>query len=175
MHSLQSPHLLTEPRSCLRQRDLAQRLLQVTVVYKFGGSSVADAARMREVAEIICSFPEHLPCVVMSAMGKTTNLLLEAGHQSIEKGTESIPSLKPLRQIKELHRDTCGSLDLHQDDVSAMERLLTELQQLLTGLSIMQVRATMRRPDWPICACCCCCCCKRSDWNIRHCTAHGTT
>ena len=33
----------------------------MTVVYKFGGSSVADAARMREVAEIICSFPEHLP------------------------------------------------------------------------------------------------------------------
>lgn len=118
-----------------------QRGLQVSVVYKFGGSSVADAARMREVAEIICSFPEHLPCVVMSAMGKTTNLLLEAGQQSIAKGTESIPSLKPLRLIKELHRDTCGSLDLSQEDVSQVERLLTELQQLLTGLSIMQVRA----------------------------------
>lgn len=23
-----------------------------------------------EVADIICSFPEHLPCVVLSAMGK---------------------------------------------------------------------------------------------------------
>lgn len=43
---------------------------QVTVVMKFGGSSVANAQRMREVADIICSFPEHLPCIVLSAMGK---------------------------------------------------------------------------------------------------------
>ena len=37
---------------------------------KFGGSSVADADRMLEVASIVCSFPEHRPCVVLSAMGK---------------------------------------------------------------------------------------------------------
>jgi len=41
---------------------------------KFGGSSVADADRMREVAGIICSFPEQLPCVVLSAMGKVVSL-----------------------------------------------------------------------------------------------------
>lgn len=40
------------------------------MVYKFGGSSVRDAERMREVADIICSFPQYLPCVVLSAMGK---------------------------------------------------------------------------------------------------------
>ena len=45
-------------------------LLQVTVVMKFGGSSVADAERMAEVAHIVCSFPDHFPCVVLSAMGK---------------------------------------------------------------------------------------------------------
>lgn len=44
-----------------------------TVVYKFGGSSVADATRMREVADIVCSFPEHLPVIVLSAMGKVSN------------------------------------------------------------------------------------------------------
>jgi aspartate kinase len=47
--------------------------MQATIVYKFGGSSVANAERMQEVAEIICSFPEHLPCVVLSAMGKARN------------------------------------------------------------------------------------------------------
>lgn len=44
--------------------------MQVNVVYKFGGSSVRDPERMREVADIISSFPENLPCVVLSAMGK---------------------------------------------------------------------------------------------------------
>jgi aspartate kinase len=47
--------------------------VQVNVVYKFGGSSVRDAERMREVADIICSFPENLPCVVLSAMGKVSH------------------------------------------------------------------------------------------------------
>eukprot|EP00882_Tetradesmus_deserticola_P015957 GHRQ01017021.1.p1 GENE.GHRQ01017021.1~~GHRQ01017021.1.p1 ORF type:complete len:130 (+),score=25.98 GHRQ01017021.1:593-982(+) len=47
-----------------------QHLQQVNIVYKFGGSSVRDAERMREVADIICSFQENLPCVVLSAMGK---------------------------------------------------------------------------------------------------------
>ncbi len=37
---------------------------------QFGGSSVATAERMKEVADIICSFPHQLPCVVLSAMGK---------------------------------------------------------------------------------------------------------
>ena len=45
-------------------------LVQVTVVMKFGGSSVATAERMREVLDIIHTFPEQLPCVVLSAMGK---------------------------------------------------------------------------------------------------------
>lgn len=116
--------------------------VQITVVYKFGGSSVADAACMRQAAEIICAFPDQLPCVVMSAMGKTTNLLLEAGKHSIEKGTKNIPSLKALRQIKELHRDTCSLLALGSETVADVECLLTELQQLLTGMSIMQVYFT---------------------------------
>lgn len=49
---------------------------QLTCVMKFGGSSVASAERMREVSELICSFPEERPVVVLSAMGKTTNKLL---------------------------------------------------------------------------------------------------
>lgn len=47
-----------------------------TVAMKFGGSSVASAERMREVADLILSFPEETPVVVLSAMGKTTNNLL---------------------------------------------------------------------------------------------------
>lgn len=51
-------------------------MAQVNVVYKFGGSSVRDAERMREVADIICSFPQNLPIVVLSAMGKVGNWVL---------------------------------------------------------------------------------------------------
>ena len=113
--------------------------VQITTVYKFGGSSVADADRMREVAAIVCAFPDHLPAIVISAMGKTTNLLLAAGAQAIERGTEAIPTLKPLREIKELHRATCMELGCDTATVEMVEKLLTELRQLLTGIAIMQV------------------------------------
>lgn len=43
-------------------------------MYKFGGSSVRDGERMKEVADIICSFPDNLPIVVLSAMGKVGRL-----------------------------------------------------------------------------------------------------
>jgi aspartate kinase len=49
---------------------------QMTCVMKFGGSSVANAERMREVAELILGFPNERPVIVLSAMGKTTNKLL---------------------------------------------------------------------------------------------------
>lgn len=48
----------------------------LTCVMKFGGSSVANADRMKEVADLILSFPEERPIIVLSAMGKTTNNLL---------------------------------------------------------------------------------------------------
>ena len=49
-----------------------------TVVLKFGGSSVADADRMREVALIIKSYINrgYKAAAIVSAMGNTTNELL---------------------------------------------------------------------------------------------------
>ncbi len=48
-------------------------------VLKFGGSSVADAERMHEVARIVCKYRErgYKTAVIVSAMGNTTNRLLE--------------------------------------------------------------------------------------------------
>jgi Amino acid kinase family len=49
---------------------------QFSVVMKFGGSSLASAERIRHVADLILSYPEETPIIVLSAMGKTTNKLL---------------------------------------------------------------------------------------------------
>lgn len=58
---------------------------QLSIVMKFGGSSVGSADRMREVADLIFSFPEERPVIVLSAMGKTTsNLLLVLTLFSVE-------------------------------------------------------------------------------------------
>jgi aspartate kinase len=55
-----------------------ERKTRRTAVLKFGGSSVADAERMREVSLIIRGYIEkgYLLAVIVSAMGNTTNKLL---------------------------------------------------------------------------------------------------
>lgn len=70
---------------------------QLNMVFKFGGSSVASAERMAEVASIVCSFPGVCPVVVLSAMGKTTNLLLQAGEEALTTHPKSVTALAPLR------------------------------------------------------------------------------
>ena len=49
---------------------------ELSCIMKFGGSSLASAERIREIAQLILSFPEENPIIVLSAMGKTTNNLL---------------------------------------------------------------------------------------------------
>lgn len=50
-------------------------------VLKFGGSSVKNIARIEHVADIIASYKPHPVCVVVSAMGDTTDHLLSLANQ----------------------------------------------------------------------------------------------
>ena len=44
-------------------------------VFKFGGASVNSVDRIKNVADILCNYPNEKILVVISAMGKTTNAL----------------------------------------------------------------------------------------------------
>ncbi len=48
------------------------------IVMKFGGTSVEDATAIRRLASIVCRELNRQPLIVVSAMGKTTNGLLES-------------------------------------------------------------------------------------------------
>jgi aspartate kinase len=52
------------------------------IVMKFGGSSVESKAAVERVTGIVKSYQERRPIVVVSAMGKTTNNLLQAAHEA---------------------------------------------------------------------------------------------
>lgn len=115
-----------------------------TVVMKFGGSSVSSAARMREVADLILSFPEETPVVVLSAMGKTTNNLLLAGEKAVSCGAPKASEIYELAVIKELHLRTIDELGL---DSSIVSGFLDELEQLLKGVAMMK-ELTLRTRDY---------------------------
>jgi len=55
-------------------------------VYKFGGASVKDAAAVKNVARILEQDQKEKKVVVISAMGKTTNMLEEVHLRRLEMG-----------------------------------------------------------------------------------------
>ena len=99
------------------------------LVMKFGGSSLANGERIREVAEIIKKYLDKKPIVVLSAMGKTTDNLLEAGQLAL-KGSASVS------KVAELHYDTIKELGLNP--VPEVNGLLTELEELLTSITLIK-------------------------------------
>ncbi|MQM22033.1 hypothetical protein Taro_055080 [Colocasia esculenta] len=117
---------------------------QLSVAMKFGGSSVASAERMREVADLILSFPEERPVIVLSAMGRTTNKLLLAGEKAVRCGVSHVSEIDELSFIKELHLNTVAELGV---DRSTISELLDELEQLLKGIAMMK-ELTLRTKDY---------------------------
>ncbi|CAN8299581.1 unnamed protein product [Cochlearia groenlandica] len=115
-----------------------------TCVMKFGGSSVSTAERMMEVADLILTFPEESPVIVLSAMGKTTNNLLLAGEKAVSCGVSNASEIEELSIIKELHLRTVKELKI---DPSVVLSFLEELEQLLKGIAMMK-ELTLRTRDY---------------------------
>lgn len=104
---------------------------------KFGGSSVANAERIKHVASIIKAYQNDRPAVVLSAMGDTTDHLLEAADDAVNGKID-------IERVAKLHRETISTLQL---DGTATEELLKELNQLLTGISMLK-ELTKRTRDY---------------------------
>ncbi|MDR0494636.1 MAG: aspartate kinase [Treponema sp.] len=102
------------------------------IVMKFGGSSVADAERIRHVVEIVKTQLKQKPVLVLSAMGDTTDHLLEAGDNAFQKGEVSIG------QIEKHHFDTIKKLKLPNSVQKEITSLLDELKRLLSGISLIR-------------------------------------
>ncbi|KAJ0246175.1 hypothetical protein HA466_0177390 [Hirschfeldia incana] len=117
---------------------------KLTCVMKFGGSSVASAERMKEVANLILSFPDEKPVVVLSAMAKTTNKLLMAGEKAVCCGVTNINTIEELSYIKELHIRTAHELGV---GTSVIAKHLEGLEQLLNGIAMMK-ELTLRTRDY---------------------------
>ncbi|TGN26812.1 aspartate kinase [Empedobacter tilapiae] len=68
-------------------------------VFKFGGASVKDAAGVRNVANLLQSVGYENTCIIVSAMGKTTNALEEV----VKRYFENDNFEKTINEVKEQH------------------------------------------------------------------------
>ena len=100
---------------------------------------MADAARLRHVSDIVKTQMSRKPVLVLSAMGDTTDHLLEAGDAALKEGKVVI------KNVAKLHQDTVKALKLPiQKEINT---LLDELTRLLSGISLIR-ELTPRTKDY---------------------------
>ncbi|KAL0424183.1 UNVERIFIED_CONTAM: Aspartokinase, chloroplastic [Sesamum radiatum] len=109
-----------------QNQDSNQIVEELTCVMKFGGSSVASADRMKEVADLILSFPEERPVIVLC------------------HGENNQQALTELTFLKDLHLRTADELGVER---SVISKHLFELEQLLNGIAMMK-EMTPRTKDY---------------------------
>lgn len=109
------------------------------IVLKFGGSSVADAACMRQVGELVRAALPESPLVVLSAMGKTTNGLFDAA-KAAEAG-DLAGAMARQRALMAAHRKAAEDLFEGATPESldvALTDLFGELELLLRGVALLR-------------------------------------
>lgn len=108
------------------------------IVMKFGGTSVENAAAMLRVAEIVLSKKLLQPVVVLSAMGRTTDRLLEAAalaQQGSEERAREI--LDRLRRSHLEEASCCVEQFKGSPYEGALQDYFDELGTIAHGLSIL--------------------------------------
>jgi bifunctional aspartokinase / homoserine dehydrogenase 1 len=103
-------------------------------VLKFGGTSVGSAENIKRVKAIVQSQNDDV-IVVVSALGGITDKILKAARLA-STGTGDFHT--ELKEIQQKHRETIGDLfDRNNSVISIVDRLLDELSQILTGITLV--------------------------------------
>jgi aspartate kinase len=108
------------------------------IVMKFGGTSVADAACMREVGGLVRDALPRSPLVVLSATARTTDQLFAAA-QRAEAG--DLPGARAIEEtLLERHQTLARELllDVPCDLATALRDLGSELDLHLRGVALLQ-------------------------------------
>lgn len=109
----------------------------MSLVMKFGGSSVADAARLAQVGELVTAAMPRRPLVVLSATGKTTNALVAAAEAAEAGRTEEALGLSA--QVRRAHEAIAHELlgGVSPELESAFDALFGDLDSLLRAVAIL--------------------------------------
>ncbi len=116
------------------------------LVMKFGGTSMGSAERMRVAATLIAEQQRQRPLVVVvSAMSKVTDLLLDTMHRA-ELGDRAAVQ-NNLQMLLSRHLDACqqllhipGTATTHDAVVAAIRTLVSEFERITSGIAMLGER-----------------------------------
>lgn len=106
----------------------------INKVFKFGGASVKDAAAVRNLADIVSERLDDNILLVVSAMGKTTNLLERILAEY--RRSDGAPGQEAIRPLVDYHQEIMSGLfpDASHPVYGAVARLVDELRSHLEEL-----------------------------------------
>ena len=113
--------------------------MTTTVVHKFGGTSLADAACVRRVAEIIAARPERRRIVVVSAMAGVTNALVRAVELASARDPDGYRGL--LADLERKHREAFAELvpsSAARELGDAIDKDLAEIRDVLHATTLLR-------------------------------------
>jgi aspartate kinase len=105
---------------------------------KFGGTSVESAEAIARVAAIVRARLERRPVVVVSAMGKTTNKLLEIANLAISTNADPLPKLGELRDFHLEQAAALGIEDSLAKNPHGIAATFKELKDVVKALVVMR-------------------------------------
>ncbi len=111
----------------------------MTLVMKFGGTSVGDSTAIQQVASLVRESLDRAPLVVLSAMARVTNALFDAGLAAKSGGVERALSRKD--EIQRWHLAAANELfaGAVPDPLRArFAELFDELDVLLRGVAMLR-------------------------------------
>lgn len=106
--------------------------LPMSIVMKFGGTSVADAAALENVARIVAAHQHDAPVVVVSAMSGVTDALLTSTRLAADQRADD--ALQSLRETFDRHRTAAEQLlspQLWDEFTGYLNDAATQISQLL--------------------------------------------
>ncbi len=98
------------------------------IVMKFGGSSLATAERIGRCIGIVRRSADRSPVVVVSALGRTTDMLIHAADRAVAGGPDAC-------DVAGAHLDISEGLGI---DAGTVEPLLARLRAVLEGVSLLR-------------------------------------
>ena len=108
------------------------------IVMKFGGTSVESASAVSRLAGIVRERLDRRPVVVVSAMGKTTNRLLQIAETAAYGNQAALSMLGELRDFHLREATEFGIEDSLNSNPAGMQAQFKELKELVKALLVMR-------------------------------------
>ena len=133
------PYSKANIKSAWSNGDFSGASMIGSIILKFGGSSCGG--KLGQVLKLIDKHArEGCVAVVVSAMGKSTDLLIDAADKAcldlIDESNEKVDAIQEIAYLN--IKEHCPERGLQLEIMQSVDKLLSELRQLLLGISLVR-------------------------------------